>query len=137
MKEGGEPAIVEGKNMNGFFRKVLFNNVASLFPTSLFQSVGGMERNIQVLHFTSEEEKCKYLDTSWEEEFSNQIFSTLLTNSSLLYLQALASSKPWSRPTYLPYMTQKSWQETLPSDLEPPPSATLTRVEEFSVPDEW
>ncbi|KAB7505848.1 Poly(A)-specific ribonuclease PARN, partial [Armadillidium nasatum] len=73
MKEGGEPAIFEGKNMNGFFRKVLFNNVASLFPTSLFQSVGGMERNVEVIHFTSEEEKCKYLDTSWEEELSNQL----------------------------------------------------------------
>ncbi|KAB7501812.1 hypothetical protein Anas_14762, partial [Armadillidium nasatum] len=69
MKEGGEPVIFEGKNMNGFLR----NNVASLFPTSLFQSVGGIEWNVQALHFTSEEEKCKYLDTSWEEEFSNQV----------------------------------------------------------------
>ncbi|KAB7500538.1 hypothetical protein Anas_13509 [Armadillidium nasatum] len=85
MKEGGEPVIFEGKNMNGFLR----NNVASLFPTSLFQSVGGMEWNVQVLHFTSEEEKCKYLDTSWEEEFSNQIYLRVnlsYTNYFLLQL---------------------------------------------------
>ncbi|CAL4157423.1 unnamed protein product, partial [Meganyctiphanes norvegica] len=67
--------IFQTNSLNGFFRKVLFNNIPFKFPNILVHNVtqNGGDRNVEILKFESSEAKSKFIEEEKRKNLEEKV----------------------------------------------------------------
>lgn len=74
MDESQDILVIPGNTISGFFRKLLYNNIAAKYKNILIRSItSNNERNIEIRKFESAESRTKFLEEEREQKLDKQV----------------------------------------------------------------
>lgn len=66
--------VIPGSTLTGFFRKILYNNIASKYQNILIRNVTTEgERNVEIRKFETQQNRRTFLEKEREKQLNDQV----------------------------------------------------------------